>query len=179
MSKKSKTPSKKDTDDTAGSVAVESPTGSNAAAFDPFQRLRLGEWFDRWPEIFARRWPESFQDIPFVEAGFRIEETVDDDGTLIVRGELPGLDPESDVTVSIVDDRLSIAGTREEKSEETKNGIRRSEFHYGSFHRSVPLPAGARRDDIAATYTKGILEVRIPVDAETSSATTIPITASD
>ncbi len=39
----------------------------------------------------------------------------------------------------------------------------RSEFSYGSFIRSIPLPPGANEDDIKATYDKGILTVSVAV----------------
>ncbi|MGF2952692.1 Hsp20 family protein, partial [Mycobacterium sp. THU-M116] len=39
----------------------------------------------------------------------------------------------------------------------------RSEFSYGSFVRTVPLPAGADEDDIKATYDKGILIVSVAI----------------
>ena len=149
------------------------------AGFDPIERLHLTDWFERWPEIFARRWPESFQDNPFIGAGFRMEQLVEDDGTMVVRGELPGLDPETDVTVTIDNDRLTIAGEREERTEETDRGTRRSEFRYGSFQRSVSLPSGARRDAIVASYDQGILEVRIPVESDEESVTTIPVTSAE
>ena len=57
------------------------------------------------------------------------------------------------------DGRLTIKAERSEKKE-TKG---RSEFRYGSFVRSVTLPAGANEDDIKATYDKGILTVSVAV----------------
>ncbi|WP_240677869.1 Hsp20/alpha crystallin family protein [Actinacidiphila soli] len=45
---------------------------------------------------------------------------------------------------------------RAERSEETE-GKHRSEFRYGSFARSVRLPAGARGDQANADYKDGIL----------------------
>ncbi|BBZ73938.1 hypothetical protein MPRS_50310 [Mycobacterium paraseoulense] len=50
---------------------------------------------------------------------------------------------------------------REKK--ETKG---RSEFCYGSFVRSVSLPAGADEDDIKATYDKGIVTVSVALSKE-------------
>ncbi|MEU5878660.1 Hsp20/alpha crystallin family protein [Spirillospora sp. NPDC047279] len=47
-----------------------------------------------------------------------------------------------------------------ERHEEKKEG-RRSEFRYGSFTRSLMLPAGVDADAIKAGYGKGILTVRI------------------
>jgi HSP20 family protein len=144
-------------------------------ALDPVSRMGLGDWFDRWPDLFARRWPETFHGIPFIDEGFRMEQFTDDDGTVVVRGELPGLDPDQDVTITLDDGRLTIAATREERTEESANGGFHSEFRYGSFQRSVRLPAGAREDEVTATYDAGILEVRVPVDAEPTQVTTVPV----
>jgi HSP20 family protein len=151
------------------------PAMTPSALPDPFSRIGLSEWFDRWPDLFARRWPESFSGIPFFDEGFRMEQFVEDDGTIVVRGELPGLDPDQDVTITIDDDRLTVAGEREEHHEDKHNGGYRSEFRYGSFERTVRLPAGAKTDEVTAVYTDGILEVRVPVDTEAPEVTTIPI----
>lgn len=148
------------------------------AMFDPFSRLHLSDWFDRWPEIFSRRWPESFEGVPFVESGFRMEQYRDDDA-LVVRGELPGLDPDEDVTITIADDVLTIAGERTERSKEERDGGYRSEFRYGSFRRSVRLPAGAQVDDVTADYSNGILEVRVPIDLDESDVVNIPVKHTD
>ncbi len=57
------------------------------------------------------------------------------------------------------DGRLTIKALRTRTSE--TNGL--AEFAYGSFSRTVPLPAGADEDDIAATYDRGILTVSVPL----------------
>lgn len=89
-------------------------------------------------------------------------EQFQDGTTLVVRAEVPGIDPDKDVDVSVSDGMLHIRAEREEKSEhKSKNGYR-SEFRYGSFSRSVALPAGAKEEDITATYKDGVLEVRAP-----------------
>ncbi len=105
-----------------------------------------------------------------------MEQFVDDDGTLVVRGELPGMNPDEDVTITAGDGRLTIAAVRENRTEESKDGKFRSEFHYGSFQRSITLPAGAQADDVTATYTDGILEVRIPVDTAADTVKTVQVT---
>ena len=171
MTKKSKTPETTRTPATT----VEATPVMPAIWTDPFARIGLGDWLDHWPDLFARRWPESFHGLPFVDEGFKMEQFVDEDGTIVVRGELPGLDPDKDVSITMADDRMTIAGSREERHEEKENGGYRSEFRYGSFQRSVRLPAGAKTDEVTATYTDGILEVRVPVDVETPKATRIPI----
>lgn len=141
--------------------------------------MSWSDWFDRFPDVFSRRWPESFRGMPFAGADLRMEQYTDDDGTLVLRAELPGLDPDEDVTVTVDEGRLTISGRREERSEQRDKGTYRSEFRYGSFERSVRLPSGAKADDITASYEGGILEVRVPVDAEAADVTTIPIAKRD
>ena len=60
------------------------------------------------------------------------------------------------------DGQLTIKAERTQTSE--SNG--HSEFSYGSFVRTVALPAGADEDDISATYDRGILTVSIPLAEE-------------
>jgi HSP20 family protein len=95
-------------------------------------------------------------------AAIRVEEMVDGN-TLVVRAELPGVDPEKDVDVTVADGVLTIKGERQEKSEHKDKGSYRSEFRYGSFVRRVPLPSGVQQGDITASYKDGVLEVRAPM----------------
>jgi len=86
----------------------------------------------------------------------RLEDEVQD-GHYVIRAELPGLDPAKDVDITVTDGQLTIKGERSERKESKG----RSEFSYGSFIRSVTLPAGADEDDITARYDKGILTVSV------------------
>ncbi|WP_026342805.1 Hsp20/alpha crystallin family protein [Nocardia sp. BMG111209] len=88
----------------------------------------------------------------------RVEDTVEDD-RYVVRAEIPGVDPAKDLEVSVHDGQLTIRAERSENRAEKG----RSEFSYGSFVRTVALPAGATDEDVTADYTKGILTVRIPL----------------
>lgn len=129
-----------------------------------------------WPDLpdMVRRVVESDWD----KGWLRVEEFVEE-GTLVVRAELPGIDPEKDVDISVADGVLRIRAEREEKSEHKKKGSYRSEFRYGSFARTIALPAGASESDVAATYADGVLEVRVPVAAEPAEAPKkIPVTRS-
>jgi len=86
----------------------------------------------------------------------RVEEFVAD-GAYVVRAEIPGIDPEKDVEVTIDKGILTIKGERQE----SKTDKHRSEFHYGTFVRSVTLPAGTDEKKVEASYGHGILEVRV------------------
>jgi HSP20 family protein len=86
----------------------------------------------------------------------RVEDYVKD-GTYVVRAELPGVDPEKDIEVTVSKGVLTISAHRREEAE----GKHRSEFHYGAFARSVTLPGGADEDHIQALYDRGVLEVTV------------------
>jgi HSP20 family protein len=106
----------------------------------------------------------------------RVEEFAEG-GTFVVRVELPGIDHDKDVQISLVGDTLHIdAERREEEKTEGRDYVRR-EIHYGSFHRELPVPKGTSEADIQASYKDGILEVRVPMTkAESEPAKKIPVT---
>lgn len=84
------------------------------------------------------------------EPQLKVEE-FREDGQLVVRAEMPGIDPDNDVEITVSDDILHLRAERrsETKTEDTSGC--HSEFHYGSFSRSLRLPAGATEADIKAT----------------------------
>jgi predicted unusual protein kinase regulating ubiquinone biosynthesis (AarF/ABC1/UbiB family)/HSP20 family molecular chaperone IbpA len=89
---------------------------------------------------------------------FRLEESVQDD-RYVIRAELPGLDPENDIEVTVDGRVLTIRAERHHQDHEPN----RSEFRYGSLAREVRLPAGVDPADVAARYDKGVLEVSVPI----------------
>ncbi|MFJ5860207.1 Hsp20/alpha crystallin family protein [Pseudarthrobacter sp. NPDC092439] len=115
-----------------------------------------------------------FADVP---APLRVEEYVDG-SNLVIRAEMPGVDPDKDVAVTLEDGVLRIRAERQEREEHKDKGTFRSEFRYGSFSRSVPLPDGVKEEDITATYTNGVLEVRAPLpdEAQPTEPKKLPIT---
>lgn len=120
----------------------------------------LTRWFDtrRTPfELIERLFEGDAQ-----SAAIKVEEVRDGD-SLVVRAELPGIDPDKDVDVSISDGALHISARREERTEEKSKGSYRSEFRYGSFSRTLPLPEGATPESVTASYKDGVLEVRVPI----------------
>ena len=77
---------------------------------------------------------------------------------VVIRADVPGLSKD-DITVDIADDQLTIRGERRYDHEEERDGVFRSERHYGSFCRVVPLPQGAIADSAKATFNNGVLEI--------------------
>jgi HSP20 family molecular chaperone IbpA len=111
----------------------------------------LVEWFEE-PFMTLR---------PYLAQPIRIEDFVEGDRYMI-RAELAGIDPEKDVEVMVGAGYLTIRAERHDVTE----GKHRSEFRYGSFTRSLPLPANADEDDIKATYHGGILTVSVGLKVE-------------
>jgi len=100
------------------------------------------------------------------------------DGALVTRADLPGL-KRDDVKVEAAEGYLRISGQRKAEVEEKKDHYLRCEREYGHFVRTVPLPEGTVPDAITATFTDGVLEVRVPLPAAASAAApkTVPIEA--
>jgi HSP20 family protein len=131
-----------------------------------------------WPSF---TWPEPWRrwfDLEGKEAWLRTEE-YHDGGTLVVRAELPDVDPEKDIDVTVSEGVVRISAHREQKAEHKDKRGYRSEFRYGEFAREIVLPDGASAKDVKATYTNGILEVRIPCPEQgEAAATKVPVTRS-
>jgi predicted unusual protein kinase regulating ubiquinone biosynthesis (AarF/ABC1/UbiB family)/HSP20 family molecular chaperone IbpA len=105
---------------------------------------------------------------------FRLEEAIRDD-RYVIRAELPGLDPENDIEVTVDGRILTIRAERRQQD----GGPYRSEFRYGSLARAVRLPARVDPADVAARYDKGVLEVSVPVGEVKPTGTQIPIENAD
>jgi HSP20 family protein len=100
----------------------------------------------------ARRWIPSM-------------DLVETDEHFVLRADLPGLS-EEDVSIELEDNVLTVSGERKAEHEEKKEGFYRVERSFGQFRRSLTLPDGVNADAIAATFDKGVLEVRIPKPEE-------------
>ncbi|WP_427135104.1 Hsp20/alpha crystallin family protein [Pseudarthrobacter sp. S9] len=109
----------------------------------------------------------------------RVEE-YHDGSTMVVRAEVPGVDPETDVDITVSGNTLTIEARREEESEHKGKHNYRSEFRYGVFTRSFQLPPGVKEDDIQASYNAGVLEVRVPSPGQDSTpGRKIPVNRTD
>ena len=109
---------------------------------------------------------------PFIAAQqtFRVEETARDN-RYVIRAELPGLDPDRDIEVTVEGRTLTINAERRKEDD----GPYRSEFRYGSLTRVFRLPAKVDANDVTARYEKGVLEVSVPVREVKPEGTRVPI----
>ena len=119
----------------------------------------------------VRRFFEGDWDSP----ALRVEE-YQEGATLVVKAEMPGIDPDKDVDISVTDGVLHIQAERREHTEHKEKGGYRTEFRYGSFARDIPLPSGSKDADVKASNHDGVLEVRVPVAERPETTAKIPVT---
>jgi HSP20 family molecular chaperone IbpA len=105
---------------------------------------------------------------------FRVEEMARDNRYLI-RAELPGLDPEKDIQVTVDGATLTIHAERRQED----SGPHRSEFRYGSLTRLVSLPVKVDATDVTARYERGVLEVSVPAPEVRPEGDRVAIEKSD
>ncbi|MFI6455769.1 Hsp20/alpha crystallin family protein [Streptosporangium amethystogenes] len=106
------------------------------------------------PELF------NWLDMPLaamqspVAQPIKFEDYIKDD-RYVLRAELPGIDPDRDVDITLSNGVLTIHAERRDEQRDQQ----RTEFRYGSFTRSITLPGDVDENDVKASYDKGVLEV--------------------
>ncbi len=134
-------------------------------AWNPFREMEhfrrdFDEVFDR----FLGRGKRGAKEPATIEPA--IESYIEGD-KLVVRADLPGIDPKN-VEITVTGDTLTIKGSREERREEKERNFVFKEVSYGSFERSITLPDGLKAEDIKASYKDGVLELTAPAPKEMS-----------
>jgi len=92
-------------------------------------------------------------------------DLVEAEDHFVLKADLPGLG-EGDVNIEVQDGTLTISGERKSEHEQREKGWYRIERAFGSFNRSLTLPDGVDPDGIAASFSDGVLELRIPKPEE-------------
>jgi HSP20 family protein len=128
---------------------------------NPFAMLQqeIDRLFDGFSTSFAGRVARNLAPtMDIAETEKDIEITV----------ELPGLQ-EQDVQLNLADNVLTIRGEKKNEREETKKDYHLVERSYGSFLRTVELPAGVKPEEIKAEMAKGVLKIAVtkPAPAQT------------
>ena len=131
----------------------------------------LGHEFPQFPLFPSLRLEDADRGL------MRCEEFVAE-GRFVLRAELPGIDPDKDVEVTVTDGVLRIQAHRREEHKDRH----RSEFFYGELARTVTLPKGVDEGAVTASYRDGILEVSVPLPKTEEAAATgtkIPVAHAD
>ena len=107
-----------------------------------------------------------------LEEGQLAIDVIDAGDALIVVSPLAGAQRE-DIEVHIHEDLLTIRGVRPPPISREQGDFLHEECFWGKFSRSIILPVDVKGELGSATYTNGILCIRIP---KRQSSTMIPVT---
>ncbi|WP_028571320.1 Hsp20/alpha crystallin family protein [Desulfonatronum lacustre] len=118
----------------------------------------------RQPDLFSMMEPYFSSPFPARESFEKMMPAVDVSETeqaVLVNAELPGLEAE-DVELHVENNYLVLRGVKKEEREEKKKNAVHRECSYGSFSRSIPLPAEIQSDKVTAKFKNGVLKVTLP-----------------
>lgn len=88
-------------------------------------------------------------------------DVYEDEHRIVVRLEAPGMEKE-DFRLEVADELLLVRGEKRFERETSEGRWRVVQCAYGSFERSVPLPAAVQPDGAKATYRNGVLRIELP-----------------
>lgn len=143
----------------------------------------------RWRNPLERLWPANigrdresdgrdgfWAPATLMADGMPAVDMEEDDSEIRVTAEMPGLEKE-DFKVEVLGDRLVIRGEKKAEREKREAGYFYSERSYGSFSRSLQLPAEVEVEKAKAEYKNGVLKLRLP-KSETAKAKQIKVSLS-
>ena len=94
-----------------------------------------------------------------------ITETED---RVLIKAELPGIE-EKDIELTLLGNMLTIRGEKKHEKEEKGENHYLGDRYYGSFRRTLQLPADTDQDKAEATFDKGVLKISVPKIEESKS----------
>jgi HSP20 family protein len=130
----------------------------------PWVSEALSPWF---ANRFFLQDIDSLFDRFFGDIGHRgsAVESFFKDGSLVMRFDLPGVDPK-DIDISVAGNTLTVKASRQRDMGEEENGLKHRETSYGRVERPMTLPEGVKAEEIKANYRNGVLELTMPVAPE-------------
>jgi HSP20 family protein len=129
---------------------------TSADLFRQFDRM-----FDDWMRAFpARTWEQPGLRAP--EEVIKVDE-YRENGDLVIKAEIPGIDPEKDLMLTVDQGILDLRAERKITEDTEDKGYHRRELRYGTFTRRLPLPDGVDPASVSAAYQEGMLTVRVPM----------------
>ena len=91
-------------------------------------------------------------------------DLVEAEDHFLLKADLPGLS-EEDVNIEVRDNALTISGERKSEHEQRERGWYRLERSFGQFSRSLTMPEGVDPEAVEASFSRGVLQVKIPKPA--------------
>jgi len=131
--------------------------------WDPFQDLRTAqdETAQMSPELAHALGLHAQRDSGRATAWAPALDISERKDAYLVAVELPGLKPE-DLDITMEDGLLTIQGERHFAHDSSEQQFHRVERRYGTFRRSITLPAHAIAEGIEASFEDGVLQILVP-----------------
>ena len=124
------------------------------AALEPYRALRD---LLRWEPFREAAWPAMDPSVSFLPS-FEIKETK---GAYLFKADLPGI-KEAELDISVLGDRLTIAGKREQEHKEDTETYHLMERTFGSFSRTFNLAEAVEAEHVHAELKDGVLNLTVP-----------------
>lgn len=133
---------------------------TNLVRWEPFRDLvTLREAMDRlFEESFVR--PQTGW-LAQTEAGALAVDMYETEDAVVVKSAIPGIKPE-DIDISLTGDTLTIKGETKFEEEVNEENYVRREMRYGSFSRTLSVPASVVTDEAEAEFENGVLTLTLP-----------------
>lgn len=127
--------------------------------WEPFQEM--GSLQRDMNRLFDSLAPMRQEDTMMRSAFAPPAEIKETENAIHLKIELPGMDP-NDLDVQVTREAIAISGERKSESKSQEDGMTRSEFRYGRFSRTIPLPTLIDNTNVQAEYKDGILTLSLP-----------------
>ena len=128
-------------------------------------RRQMDRMFD---QMLGSSFGRSFGNLPQLEAVRAFVPNVEvyaTDKEVVVKAELPGIDPK-DVNLEVTEEAIHLTGELKKEEEIKEDNYYRTERQYGHFERVVPLPNRIKDAEAKATFKNGVLTIRAPLAEE-------------
>jgi HSP20 family protein len=127
--------------------------------WEPFRDV--DDVFDRFFAESMRRWPRVGAATQQPREWAPAADVSETDGEYVIKAELPEVRKE-DVSITVQDGVLTLAGERRQEKVDEQEKIHRIERFYGSFARRFALPENADEQGIRAESREGVIVIHIP-----------------
>ncbi|MCC6543304.1 MAG: Hsp20/alpha crystallin family protein [Nitrospirae bacterium] len=137
----------------------------------PSEISRMAKEMERFAEdSFGRGWGQ--RGMPFLrrwQALKRAEEwaaapkvdVYEEDNDVVIKTEVPGMDKD-EIEISLEGNTLTLKGEKKKEEKIEDKDYSYSERYFGSFTRTIELPADVQADKVTAALKNGVLNIRLP-----------------
>jgi len=120
---------------------------------------RIDETFGVFPTLPVRRFLLPTLPVTVEKPFMPSTDVFAKGGDLVIHLDLPGINPETDVKITIEEGELIVSGERTKDKVYKEADYYRVERFYGTFERHFPIPKTIEEKAVKASYTEGVLEI--------------------